>query len=130
MSDDESFEPKLGTVNWRDLTVPDAELLAEFYRDVAGWEVHPTSMGDYVDYSMMIPGTDEVVAGICHARDHNADLPPQWLIYITVEDAEESARLCVEYGGKLISGPRKAGDGTMCLIEDPAGAVAALYSVA
>ncbi|MFB3107254.1 MAG: hypothetical protein ACE1ZA_20350, partial [Pseudomonadales bacterium] len=39
------------------------------------------------------------VAGICHARGSNANLPPQWLIYINVADVDKSVQRCVEMGG-------------------------------
>ncbi len=114
---------------WRDLTVPDAEAVGEFYREVAGWELRPVEMGGYSDYAAAVPGSeDEVVAGICHARGENAKLPPQWLIYITVADADEGARKCVAAGGEIIDGPRDMGGGRVCVFRDPAGAVAALYA--
>ena len=37
---------------------------------------------------MIPPGAAQPVSGICHARGSNADLPPVWLIYITVADLE------------------------------------------
>ena len=66
----------------------------------------------------------EPVSGICHARGNNADLPPVWLIYITVADLDESIRRCLARVGKLRRPTRKLGAGRFCSIEDPAGAVA------
>jgi len=78
---------------------------------------------------MQSPESGETKAGICHSRTFNSELPPQWLIYIIVEDVEKSTELCKELGGKVISGPKKLGaDGKYCVIEDPAGAVCALYT--
>lgn len=85
-------------------------------------------MGEYDDFNMIRPSDGEAVAGVCHARGGNADLPAAWMIYITVEDLDRSIARCEELGGKVISGPRNAGEGRYCVIEDPAGAVAALYS--
>ena len=120
-------ETKPGTVGWRDLTVPDAEKLRDFYAKVVGWESQDVDMGVYSDFSMIPPGGTEAVAGICHARGTNANLPPQWLIYIVVEDLERSATRCAELGGEVIDGPRSLGQGRFCVIQDPAGAVCALY---
>ena len=117
-----------GEVGWFDLTVNNAEEVCEFYRAIVGWDSTSLSMGDYDDFCMALPGTDKTVAGICHARGSNANLPAQWLIYITVEDVDASAEKCVALGGKVIEGPRKVGDGRFCVIQDPAGAVAALYA--
>ncbi|MHC4472339.1 MAG: VOC family protein [Planctomycetota bacterium] len=118
----------IGSITWRDLTVEDAEGVRRFYCEVVGWESRPHDMGEYHDFDILAPGTDESVAGICHARGPNANLPPQWLVYITVEDVDASARTCVELGGAVLDEPRDMGRHRFCVIQDPAGAVAALVS--
>jgi hypothetical protein len=45
-------------------------------------------MGGYDVFHMGIPLSWNSVAGICHSRGENADLPPVWLIYIAVENVE------------------------------------------
>ena len=121
-------KPKPGTIGWIDLTVPNADEVRDFYAAVTGWKPQPLSMGDYSDYVMATPeGTG--VAGVCHARGSNVGLPSQWLIYITVEDVDESIRQCEQRGGKVIAGPREIGGyGRFCVIQDPAGAVAGLIA--
>ncbi len=80
-------------------------------------------MKDYEDYGMNAPGTQDMVAGICHARGMNAHLPPQWLLYITVENLDASLHKCVQLGGKIIGEKQGMGEqGHYCLIQDPAGA--------
>jgi len=119
-------EPRAGTVGWRDLTVNEAGTLRDFYCAVVGWEPSPVNMGEYDDYSMVVPDTGEAVAGVCHARGPNAKLPPQWLIYIRVDVLDESMKRCVERGGEVIDGPRSMGERRFCVIRDPAGAVTGL----
>jgi hypothetical protein len=124
----ESKEAESGRIAWVDLTVRDAEPVRDFYREVVGWTSSQVDMGEYSDYSMNLPGSGETVAGVCHARGVNADLPPVWLIYVTVRNLDESLNRCVELGGFLVSGPKDmAGQGRYCVIEDPAGAVVALF---
>jgi uncharacterized protein len=121
--------PKHGSIGWHDLTVRDAVGIRDFYRDVAGWEFKAESMGDYDDFCMMPWGAaGEVVAGICHARGSNADIPATWLMYITVKDADAAAETCRKRGGSVIAGPRDMGGGRFCVIQDPAGAVCALFT--
>jgi predicted enzyme related to lactoylglutathione lyase len=118
-----------GTIAWIDLTVPDAAVVRDFYKAVVGWKETPVTMGDYQDYCMNPPSADQPVAGICHARGENADLPAQWLIYVTVKDVDASAARCVQLGGKILVGPKNlGGQGRFCVIQDPAGAVAALFT--
>ncbi len=119
---------KPGTIGWQDLTVPNADAVRDFYAQVVGWRHEPVDMGGYSDYNMMPPGGGPPAAGICHARGGNADLPAQWLLYITVEDLEAAAKKCTELGGEILAGPRAVGRGRYCVIRDPAGAVCGLYS--
>ena len=116
-----------GTIAWTDLTVADAPRVRDFYREVVGWEVRGEPMGGYEDFSMLPPGTDRAVAGVCHARGVNADMPPQWLVYVVVPDVDRSAARCVELGGTIVTAPRPLGGGRVCVVRDPAGAVLALY---
>ena len=74
----ESTKPRVGSIGWRDLTVPDAEGIRDFYEQVVGWKADP-----------------------------------------------------VDLGGRVVDGPRSMGGGArMCTIQDPAGAVCALYEPA
>jgi predicted enzyme related to lactoylglutathione lyase len=129
MSD--SKKPETGSITWTDLTVKDAEGVLDFYQKVVGWKSDPLDMGGYNDYMMNVPGSGNSVAGICHARGVNAGLPAQWLIYITVENVDKSAAQCLELGGKVLVEPKEmGGHGRYCVIQDPAGAVAALFEPA
>ncbi|MBW8683212.1 VOC family protein [Chitinophaga rhizophila] len=119
-----------GAILWHDLTVPDAAAVSEFYKQVVGWEKIELSMGDYDDYLMKHAdnGPQGAEAGICHARGGNAYLPPQWLVYVVVDNLEHSLAQCTALGGKVLGEQRKMGkDAIYCLIQDPAGAYMMLY---
>lgn len=125
MSNDD--RPSPGTIVWTDLTVPNAAEVRDFYSQVVGWKPSEVPMGDYSDFSMNAPASGEPVAGVCHARGTNAGLPPQWLVYITVDELDRRIDRCRELGGEVIAGPKSMGaQGRYCVIRDPAGAVAAL----
>ncbi len=126
MSD--STKPEPGAILWRDLTVPDAAAVRDFYAGVVGWTFTEHPMGEYTDYNMLTP-SGTVAAGICNKLGPNADVPSQWLMYITVEDVDASAARCAELGGEVVVAPRQMGGGTFAVIRDPAGAMAALYSM-
>ncbi len=82
-------------------------------------------MGGYDDYSMVAGG--EPVAGICHARGGNADLPPVWLPYFEVASLDESLAAVQALGGEVLVQPRAAGAGVRyAVVRDPGGAAAAL----
>jgi len=126
-----SDKPEIGSITWFDLTVPNAGEIKSFYNKVVGWKSEPVDMGSYNDFNMQAPESGETKTGICHNRGGNADLPAQWLIYITVKNVDESAKLCKKNGGKVLVKPREMSEyGRYCVIEDPAGAVCALYTPA
>lgn len=118
----------IGSVIWNDLTVKNAEEISKFYSEVVGWHPEPVNMGNYNDYNMLRPKDNVTGAGICHARGTNANLPAQWLIYIAVDNLDKSVNRCLDLGGKIIA-PIKLmkGYGRYCVIQDPAGAFAALF---
>jgi len=119
--------PAIGSIVWHDLTVPAAEEVKDFYCGVIGWNAGQIDMGGYNDFPVATP-SGQTVGGICHARGSNSNLPPQWLIYVQVEDVARSAERCVELGGKVLEGPRSLGESRFCVIQDPAGAVMGLMS--
>jgi uncharacterized protein len=116
-----------GAVAWTDLTVENAGEVRDFYTEVVGWTVQPFDMGGYEDYGLASPDNGMAMAGICHARGVNEDLPAQWLIYITVKDLDNSIAQVARLGGTLIRPPTDMGQtGRFAVIKDPAGAVCAL----
>lgn len=119
--------PKPGSIMWTDLTVPDATAVSDFYKAVTGWEREGLHMGDYEDYIMKGPEGNPV-AGICHAGGQNRNIPPQWMIYITVADLDASIAQCEALGGKVLSDKRAGGNNMFyCLVQDPVGAHFMLY---
>lgn len=121
-------QEKLGSIVWHDLTVDDAERVQAFYSQVVGWVSQLASMGDYNDYNMGQINDGQSVAGVCHARGANAGLPAQWLMYVKVASAQTSAEQCEALGGKIVNGPTHMGEQTYYVLQDPAGAVFAIFS--
>src|SRR5690554_2316429 len=120
---------KIGSIISTDLTGPHADELIEFYQQVVGWESESLTMkdelGTYSDY-VMKDKEGNWVAGVCHSRGSNKDLPSQWIVYIHVENVEESIRKCKELGGKIVKESKNSeGAYQYALLEDPYGAVLA-----
>ena len=117
----------IGAIGWIDLTVGNAEEVRAFYQEVIGWKSSEVDMGNYKDYCMIGPEDETIYTGICHARGKNEGMPAQWLIYINVANLDASLEKCIAKGGKTISPIRLMGKNRMVIIQDPAGAVAALF---
>ena len=117
-----------GSIAWADLSVENASELSEFYMQVIGWGTSKVDMGGYFDYCMTTPKTSIPVAGVCHARGENAGMPPQWLMYVVVDNLDQSLANCIRLGGKPLTPIRSYGPNSRyCVIQDPAGAVLAIY---
>lgn len=123
----EKEKSSFGNISWADLTTPISDQLKEFYQNVLGWRSEGIPMKDgedaYEDYIMKSPD-GKAIAGICHAKGINKEVPPQWIIYISVENVEETAQKAVQEGGEIIKEyHRKDGSLHLVMIQDPAGAV-------
>lgn len=118
--------PPPGTIGWIDLTVPNADQVRDFYSAVAGWTAQPVNMGEYVDYAMSPPGSQNPIAGVCFARGVNHGLPPCWLVYITVPNLAAAMAQVERRGGRIIR-PPVPGAGYFAVIQDPGGAFCALH---
>lgn len=112
-----------GAIGWVDLTVKEADHLRDFYRAVVGWTV--TELEG--DFCMHRADSEDPVAGICFAQGVNAEMPPHWMIYITVANLDASVEESRLRGATLLVDRRRKGGAGFCVIRDPAGAVAALY---
>jgi predicted enzyme related to lactoylglutathione lyase len=119
---------RIGAIMWVDQTSPNAPELLEFYKQVVGWTVTPVAMGDYDDWCVNEPATGKAVAGICNARGVNADLPPGWIVYVTVDDVDAAAERAVALGGEVLRPPSPpSSSARYCIVRDPGGSVVALY---
>lgn len=126
MSDEPKKKQTIGSIGWRDLTVENAEDVRDFYAAVAGWSVHDVDMGGYNDFTML-DRDGAPAGGVCHARGTNADIPPQWLMYVVVENLEASLDATLKRGGDIVAPARGLMGGKMAVVKDPAGAVIALW---
>jgi predicted enzyme related to lactoylglutathione lyase len=119
--------PRTGLIKWADLTVDNAESVRDFYSGVVGWESVGLPVEGREDFVMTHPETGDPAAGICHQDGSLIGLPQQWLVYVTIDDLDDSIAACNELGGRVVFGPRDSETmGRWCVVEDPAGAVMAL----
>ncbi|HLV46814.1 MAG TPA: VOC family protein [Flavobacterium sp.] len=114
-----------GTINWRDISVPDAKDLKDFYQKITNWNIDEIPMkdddGDYADYLMK--SEDGIpVAGICNQRGTNQDIPSGWIMYISVENVQEAVEKAVDLGAEIIKKQiHKDGSTYYAILKDPSG---------
>ncbi|GAB1422745.1 hypothetical protein MASR2M15_29840 [Anaerolineales bacterium] len=54
-------------------------------------------------------------------------MPPVWMVYLGVEDLDASLATCQRLGGQVLVAPSDENGHTYAVIQDPAGAICALY---
>jgi hypothetical protein len=118
-----SYEP--GTPSWVDLGSPDPDAAGDFYSGLFGWEVGEAGQPETGGYRMcMLRGVP--VAGI--GVQMQEDTPPYWTTYVSVTDADSSAKEVRNAGGQVLVEPMDVMDfGRMAVFADPAGAVFSVW---
>ena len=116
-----------GTFCWADLGTPDASAAKRFYTGLFGWSFEDRPMGPEATYTMFSIGGN-AVAALYQQEPPQPGVPPNWLSYICVESAVDTARRTKELGGTVLLDAFDVLDvGRMALIQDPSGAVVALW---
>lgn len=120
-----------GTFCWLELHAHDAAAARRFYSALFGWSVRDTPIGpgEHDVYTVyQLDGRDAAASTAMAAEQKAGGMPSSWLEYIAVENADESAARARELGGTVLMGPFDAMDlGRMAIVQDPAGAVFALW---
>jgi uncharacterized protein len=107
-----------GAPGWIELTTPDPGAAREFVEAVFGWtfQTMPIAGAEYTVVEVRGHG----VGGI-RAPQPGEGAGPAWSTYITVEDADETARRVEEAGGSILVPPTDLPDvGRMVGFEHPA----------
>lgn len=112
-----------GTPCWYELaTHPEAmEAAAGFYEGVFGWSVTDAGMEGF-DYRLARSG-GETVAGLMPMPGDAVGMPPFWMIYFAVDDADATAAAITDAGGQIHHAPADIpGTGRFANAADPQGA--------
>jgi predicted enzyme related to lactoylglutathione lyase len=120
---------KPGTFCWVELGTTDGEAAKSFYAQLFGWDHVDNPMGPDGVYTLLkLDGKD--VGGLYKMMpDMLAQgIPPHWLSYIYVNNADETAEKAKAEGATVMNGPFDVATlGRMAVIQDPTGAVFALW---
>ena len=118
-----------GRFCWVDLGTSDTADAKRFYTGMFGWTFEDRPIGNGAFYTMLFSGGRSVAALYQQdAQQHAMGIPPNWLSYISVESADRTAEQVGGLGGTVLDGPFDVLDvGRMTVIQDPAGAVVALW---
>jgi predicted enzyme related to lactoylglutathione lyase len=119
-----------GALAWNELACRDIERAKAFYHEVFGWDGATSTMEGGMVYTMWTL-RGEMVGGMLEMGDEfPATVPPHWLAYFGVEDADAAAAQIGELGGSLIVEPTTIPAGRFTVASDPHGAAFAVIAIA
>jgi len=127
MSEFSSHVP--GTFCWPELATTDQKGGVAFYRALLGWDVVEQPIGPTEVYSMFtLRGLEVAAASNLQADERQLGVPSHWNSYVSVANADESAKRAQELGGKILAPAFDVMDaGRMAVLQDPTGAVISVW---
>ena len=117
------------TFCWVELGTSDAAGARTFYADLLGFSTDEVDLGTSSTYTLLTM-EEKNIAGLYTLNEDQKQqgISPHWLSYVLVEDVDASARRAKELGGTLSMGPFDVPNvGRMAMLQDPTGAVFALF---
>lgn len=125
----ETTQYKTGNFCWVELGTTDAGAAKNFYKQLFGWDYFDAPMGPDMTYSLININGKEI-GGLYQLTSDmlRQGIPPHWLSYISVTNADDATAQATSAGATLLKGPFDVGDaGRMSVIQDPTGAVFAIW---
>jgi predicted enzyme related to lactoylglutathione lyase len=122
-----------GAFGWNELNTRETAGAKEFYGKVFGWTYEEEASERVGTYTVWKAG-DAMVAGMidvnaieaAHDVELPREIPPNWLVYFTVEDADAAVAKVQSGGGDIRFGPIDIPVGRFAVVADPHGAVFAV----
>ena len=118
-----------GAFSWAELATSDAAAAKQFYGSLFGWEADDRPISENAFYTMLGRGGDHFCA-LYEMDDamRGRGVPPNWLSYVTVEDADAAGAKAEASGGGIHAPAFDVMSfGRMAVLTDPAGAVFAVW---
>jgi predicted enzyme related to lactoylglutathione lyase len=126
MADIQKHDP--GTFCWLELGTTDRAAAVRFYNELFGWANHDNLMGKDVYTIFKLKGRDAAAAYALDDEMKSRGIPPHWMLYVTVESADDAAARVTSLGGQVMSGPFDVMTlGRMAVVQDPQGAHFSLW---
>ena len=108
-----------GSMTWYELYSPDAKKARDFYGALLGAAADPMPGG--LEYYVLKHG-EKMLGGIMQIDPAWGELHPQWVIYFSVANTDETVATAVKLGGKLMGPIDDSPFGRFATLVDPSGA--------
>jgi len=113
----------VGALCWNELATTDVERAKSFFGALLGWEYETDPDSSYVS----IRNAGSLNGGIRQQSEQEHDMPPNWLPYFTVENADDAARRAEQLGGRRLNPTMEIHIGRFAVVADPQGAAFAVF---
>src|SRR5215468_8369927 len=118
-----------GSFCWIELATSDQNAAKKFYGSLFGWTPNDMPMGPGETYTIFRLEDRDAAACYTLRKEQVAQhVPPNWMIYILVDNVDASAAKVAPLGGTVIVAPFDVFEaGRMAVIQDPTGAYFCLW---
>lgn len=126
---EEIIKHQPGTFSWIDLATTDSEASKKFYTELFGLKAVDTPAGPDMVYTMLML-EDKPVAALYQLDKEQQDqgIPSHWDSYVTVDNVDSTVEKVKALQGTVLKEPFDVMEsGRMGIIQDPTGAVLALW---
>ena len=89
-----------GALVWNELYTRDLESTKSFYTSLFDWEWSSMPIPQGGDYHLASIG-DHQVCGVLEMDENWGEIPPHWMVYIQVDDADAAAAKVTSLGGDV-----------------------------
>ena len=118
-----------GSFCWIELATSDQKAAKTFYGTLFGWSANDAPMGPGDFYTVFqLEGRDAAAAYTLRKDQRAHDVPPHWMLYVAVDNADSSAKKAADLGGNVLVAPFDVATfGKMAVIQDPTGPVLSIW---
>jgi uncharacterized protein len=117
-----------GAMAWCEVNTRDAAAVSAFYQRVFALDANVMEVHGTAYHTLLQHG--ERVGGVLQMTADWGDVPPHWMAYFAVADADEASVRVQVSGGRVAHGPFATPYGRILVVQDPEGATISLIELA
>src|SRR5205085_11053723 len=113
-----------GSFCWVELATTDQNAAKKFYSSLFNWTPQDSPTGPNEVYTVFKLEGRDAAAGYGLRQEQRVNgVPPNWIVYVAVDNADQAVAKAKQLGGTLIMGPFDVMDlGRMAVMQDSTGA--------
>jgi uncharacterized protein len=118
-----------GSFCWLELATTDQAAAKSFYSSLFGWTPSDSPLGPDAVYTIFkLEGRDAAAAYTIFPEQRSQGIPPNWMLYVSVANADDAAKRAKTAGGTVLKDAFDVGEsGRMAVLQDPTGAVFSVW---